>query len=74
MDEKLKDVEAARYFLRARTNAVKVARLDLYAKVAAAWRAGARPGDIATAAGWSTKKAVYDAIAVVGKNAEGDNG
>jgi len=63
MGDKLKAVEDAREFLRARTNAVSIARADLYAKVADAWRNGISPGDIAKAAGWNTKKAVYDAVA-----------
>lgn len=73
MDERLNAVEDARNFLRARTNAVAVARAALYERVADAWRNGISPGDIAKAAGWSTKKAVYDAVAAHDKSTKTDD-
>jgi sugar phosphate permease len=69
----LRNVEAARDYLRARTNAVSVARMGLYAQVSAAAQAGIPVGEIAASAGWKTKKAVYDAIAIVKARTEGDD-
>lgn len=66
----LRNVEAARDYLNARTNAVNVARQGLYAQVAEAARAGLPVGEIASAAGWKTKKAVYDAVHAVNRRKE----
>lgn len=66
----LRNVEAARDYLKARTNAVNVARQSLYAQVAEAARAGVPVGAIASAAGWKTKKAVYDAVAIAKRRRE----
>lgn len=58
----LDKLRQARLHLDASTIVANEARLELYRRVRAAVDAGHGPMTVADAAGWSTKKAVYDAL------------
>jgi len=64
-DSALDDVRTAAARLFALTASVDKARADLYSAVHAATLYGAPTMTVASAAGWKTKKAVYDACRIV---------
>lgn len=63
----LDKLRQARAHLAASIVVTDEARLELYRRVRAAVDAGHGPLTVADAAGWSTKKAVYDALAKLRK-------
>jgi hypothetical protein len=64
-DDALDAVRTAAARLAALTASVDKARADLYAAVHGATLTGAPTMTVADAAGWRTKKAVYDACRIV---------
>ena len=65
MNEKLEAVRASRAALDDLSDAVDRARAVLYRDVRNAVRSGIGPTQVADAAKWSTKQAVYNAVARV---------
>lgn len=67
MTTRLEQVRALSHELRDLEGLTKDARIALYRSVSLASAEGCRTMDIAAAAQWRTKKAVYDACRAVGE-------